>query len=798
MQAILFVIIVGAGEQELRAEGGRQRSRGNPSTTVNSPMKDNFDWTTNDTSPDHPDGDGDMNPNAVPTVNNTPTTVSDIAAAAGATPTNSSINETIPSTAQRAKINISLKTKSKPPFHSSNLRQNKKSSASTNLGEEYTTIAEEAEIISQRRKEEGLILVIPCKQSKNEEEEQRKKQPLLAGRLAILRRQQDEGGATVGGGDAIASRDGSDDFVADRETAMTRVCEIDDEVVMMQLIQSAERTQGAYDSTSLTIPDGQVGLVIAAPSQNKLHAVHGNDNDDSKADDEIKRSGMELNDDDVFKRELSHHAADVDPTSTAYANVAIGDFGSALLRGMGWSGGSDSVSTTPGGRKLNEPGGGKEVIKPRPHRLGLGATPLMPLPPSGGGGVSSSKPSNRVGTTIHRRARRPEEVKRDEERQRQQEDAEKREEERKRLDSQFTLQQGSIVHVVDQDVDANGHGRSRSKELKRALVTRTAGVPGLNRILVQMEGAATETSVTKHGVSLCSWEEIEMYPFQRSPLQGVMEQQLPTVQKDIEKRTSDDWKHSRSDSIEVMDGDLCGQMRDGKKSDRKNRHYSSDDDDSTVDSHHHRSKDSKRNHSDRDKRYRRRSRSRSDSSERCSKRRKGSSASRKGQDGGRKHRRRDRSRSPEDGEYPISHRTKQSKQGHQTYDTQKSQQHLYWLIPNIRVRLISKKLPKYHLQKGVVQDVILTSTQSSSSGSPKAILLMDNDGQVLDKVPERYLETALPKTGGNVIILEGKEIWKKGRLLERSSKRCIIQLEEDLEVVNVSLDSVAEWCGRLE
>jgi hypothetical protein len=115
------------------------------------------------------------------------------------------------------------------------------------------------------------------------------------------------------------------------------------------------------------------------------------------------------------------------------------------------------------------------------------------------------------------------------------------------------------------------------------------------------------------------------------------------------------------------------------------------------------------------------------------------------------------------------------------------------------VRLISKKLPKYHLQKGVVQDVLLTTTHQSSSGGPKAILLMDN-GQVLDKVPERYLETALPKTGGNVVILEGKEIWKKGRLLERSSKdgRCIIQLEEDLEVVNVSLDSVAEWCGRLE
>ena len=39
--------------------------------------------------------------------------------------------------------------------------------------------------------------------------------------------------------------------------------------------------------------------------------------------------------------------------------------------------------------------------------------------------------------------------------------------------------------------------------------------------------------------------------------------------------------------------------------------------------------------------------------------------------------------------------------------------------------------------------------------------------------------------------------WKKGRLLERSSTKCLIQLEEDLEVVNVSLDNVAEWCGDL-
>eukprot|EP00804_Cyclotella_cryptica_P015527 CCRYP_003567-RA/>CCRYP_003567-RA protein AED:0.31 eAED:-0.12 QI:0/0/0/1/1/1/2/0/195 len=118
------------------------------------------------------------------------------------------------------------------------------------------------------------------------------------------------------------------------------------------------------------------------------------------------------------------------------------------------------------------------------------------------------------------------------------------------------------------------------------------------------------------------------------------------------------------------------------------------------------------------------------------------------------------------------------------------QQHLNWLLPNIRVRY-----PRQHLQKGIVQDVI----PSSKSNNPNAVILMNNQ-EVLDNIPERYLETALPKTGGNVIVLEGCHRWKKGRLLERSSERSrgIIQLFEDLEVVEVSLDRVAEWCGPLD
>lgn len=160
----------------------------------------------------------------------------------------------------------------------------------------------------------------------------------------------------------------------------------------------------------------------------------------------------------------------------------------------------------------------------------------------------------------------------------------------------------------------------------------------------------------------------------------------------------------------------------------------------------------------------------------------------------RKDRRRDRSRSPEEQRKRSKHHDSQHSSPHNHH-----QQHLHWLIPHIRVRLISKKIPKYYLQKGIIQDVMQPTQSSSSSSGPKAVILMDN-GQVLDKVPERYLETALPKAGGHVIILESKDEshhWKKGRLLEKSSKDGygIIQLEEDLEVVKVSLDGIAEWCG---
>ena len=71
---------------------------------------------------------------------------------------------------------------------------------------------------------------------------------------------------------------------------------------------------------------------------------------------------------------------------------------------------------------------------------------------------------------------------------------------------------------------------------------------------------------------------------------------------------------------------------------------------------------------------------------------------------------------------------------------------------------------------------------------------------VLEHVPERYLETALPKVGGNAIVLTGTSKWVKGRLLERNSKasKGAVQVFEDMSILTLSLDDLAEWCGPLD
>jgi G patch domain and KOW motifs-containing protein len=113
-----------------------------------------------------------------------------------------------------------------------------------------------------------------------------------------------------------------------------------------------------------------------------------------------------------------------------------------------------------------------------------------------------------------------------------------------------------------------------------------------------------------------------------------------------------------------------------------------------------------------------------------------------------------------------------------------------WAISNIRVRIVSERLGKrYFKEKGIVADV-----------TPKGLTVELANGTVLDQVPERYLETAIPKVGGKAIVLTGSHRFAKGQLLERDSRKSIavIQFYEDMHVQSVPLDDVAEWCGHLD
>jgi G patch domain/KOW motif-containing protein len=120
-----------------------------------------------------------------------------------------------------------------------------------------------------------------------------------------------------------------------------------------------------------------------------------------------------------------------------------------------------------------------------------------------------------------------------------------------------------------------------------------------------------------------------------------------------------------------------------------------------------------------------------------------------------------------------------------------------WLVPHIRVRIVSKSLQsgRLYLKKATVVDVVTPTT---------ADLLVDESGQSLQGVHQSSLETALPKRGGNVAVVSGEQRGRRGRLLERDSDRGVgvVQFSdhqvEGVEIVRLELDSVAEFVGHDE
>ena len=113
----------------------------------------------------------------------------------------------------------------------------------------------------------------------------------------------------------------------------------------------------------------------------------------------------------------------------------------------------------------------------------------------------------------------------------------------------------------------------------------------------------------------------------------------------------------------------------------------------------------------------------------------------------------------------------------------------YWLTPSIRVRIASKRLLKGRIyrQKATVINVSAPGVCS---------LLLDGDRKtIVDDVPERYLETVIPRdAAARVVVLSGD---LKGELAivvgkSNSKETATLQLIDDLSTHDLPFDWITE------
>ncbi|KAK8963086.1 Protein MOS2 [Platanthera guangdongensis] len=113
-----------------------------------------------------------------------------------------------------------------------------------------------------------------------------------------------------------------------------------------------------------------------------------------------------------------------------------------------------------------------------------------------------------------------------------------------------------------------------------------------------------------------------------------------------------------------------------------------------------------------------------------------------------------------------------------------------WLRSHIRVRIVSKKFGggKLYLKKGEVVDVV---------GPTTCDIRIDGRRELVQGVDQGILETALPKSGGSVLVLYGKHKGVFGSLVERDSEKetGIVRDADNHALINVLLEQIAEYVG---
>ncbi|KAK1314535.1 Protein MOS2 [Acorus calamus] len=90
--------------------------------------------------------------------------------------------------------------------------------------------------------------------------------------------------------------------------------------------------------------------------------------------------------------------------------------------------------------------------------------------------------------------------------------------------------------------------------------------------------------------------------------------------------------------------------------------------------------------------------------------------------------------------------------------------------------------------KGEVLDVV---------GPTTCDIAMDGGKVVLDRVEQEMLETAIPKEGGNVLVLLGRHKGVFGRLMKMNTERetAVVRDADSHELLKVRLEEIAEYVG---
>lgn len=110
---------------------------------------------------------------------------------------------------------------------------------------------------------------------------------------------------------------------------------------------------------------------------------------------------------------------------------------------------------------------------------------------------------------------------------------------------------------------------------------------------------------------------------------------------------------------------------------------------------------------------------------------------------------------------------------------------LRWVMPGIRVRIISKTLRNGQLysSKGIIQDVL----------DDCSFTLLTDARELLDFLGERDVETLIPAIGKDVMVLTEEHRGEVGKLVERDKRRnrVVVQLPAS-ELLTLTQDDLSE------